>query len=47
MFYEGLLEALLVQSPLKRRVNRSWCPYGMFKKGTHTMSLAIMLILHR
>lgn len=41
MFCEGLLEALLIQSPLRRRVNRSWYSYRMLKKGTHTMSLAI------
>lgn len=37
MFYEGLLEALLAQSPLRRRVNRSWCSYGILKKGTHNV----------
>lgn len=33
MFYEGLLEALPAQSPLRWRVNRSWYPYGILKKG--------------
>lgn len=36
MFYEGLLEALPTQSPLRWRVNRSWYPYGILKK-EHTI----------
>lgn len=37
MFYEGLLEALLAQSPLRWRANRSWCSYGVLKKGSHNV----------